>query len=237
MVIPQSQRVSAVGRLLGQVGGATIALIMSAGCQTMPMQTGADAPMLWNTGAFNHGPQLAAFMADEEPAVAAPLGFMAFCLRNPDQCSAPSDQPQTVELDPQIWQKLQDVNEHINDSVTNEDDKAHFGRYEYWTIVTDGFGDCEDFALTKRKELIDAGLPEKALRVAIVKTWRDELHAVLTVSTNHGDYVLDSRSTEILPWNRTEYRWISRQDANDPRGWIALGRYPIKIAAAGTHGR
>src|SRR5215471_9982855 len=106
---------------------------------------------------------------------------------------APADQAQTVQLDQHLWQMLVDVNEKVNREVTNEDDKTHFGRAEYWTIATDGYGDCEDFALTKRKQLIDAGLPEKALRVAIVKTWRGELHAVLTVATDHGDYVLDSR--------------------------------------------
>jgi len=225
-----------VGKLPGQLA-AVMAVFMGAACQTMPEATGADGPALWGTGLFERGPQLAAFMADEEPAVAAPIGFMSFCIRNPDQCSAPADQPQSIPLDPQVWQTLEEVNDRINHTVTNEDDKAHYGRYEYWTIVTDGFGDCEDFALTKRKQLIDAGLPEKALRIAIVKTWRDELHAVLTVSTDHGDYVLDSRNPEILPWNKTEYRWISRQDANDPRAWIALGRYPIKVAGTAARSR
>jgi len=235
MVALQFERALAVGRVLRQLGGIATAVVMGAACQTMPMQMSApDGPPLWSTGPFERGPQLAAFMADEEPAAAAPLGFMAFCLRNPDQCSAPAEQAQTVALDQPLWHTLEEVNDRINHAVTNQDDKAHFGRPEYWTIVTDGIGDCEDFALTKRKELIDAGLPEKALRIAIVKTWRDELHAVLTVSTDHGDYVLDSRSAEILPWNRTEYRWISRQDANDPRAWIALGRYPIKIAATAS---
>ncbi len=137
-----------------------------------------------------------------------------------------------MTFDEHLWDTLEAVNERVNRTVTNEDDKAHYGRAEYWTIVTDGYGDCEDFALTKRKELIDSGLPEKALRVAIVRTWRKELHAVLTVATDRGDYVLDSRTWEILPWNRAEYVWISRQDANDPMGWVTLqGRFPTRIAA------
>jgi len=222
-----------VGKLLGQTAGLAVALVMGAACQTMPFDTdGTQGPGLWRIGLFDRAPVEAAFMNEDEPRVAAPNGFMAFCLRNPDQCSAPADQAQTVTFDEHLWDTLEAVNERVNRTVTNEDDKAHYGRAEYWTIVTDGYGDCEDFALTKRKELIDSGLPEKALRVAIVRTWRKELHAVLTVATDRGDYVLDSRTWEILPWNRAEYVWISRQDANDPMGWVTLqGRFPTRIAA------
>jgi len=222
-----------VGKLLGQMTGLAVALMMGAACQTMPFGTdGTQGSGLSRIGLFDRAPIEAAFMNEDEPRVAAPNGFMAFCLRNPDQCSAPDDQAQTVPFDDHLWDMLKAVNEQVNRTVTNEDDKAHYGRAEYWTIVTDGYGDCEDFALTKRKELIDAGFPEKALRIAIGRTWRDELHAVLTVATDCGDYVLDNRTWEILPWNRTEYRWVSRQDANNPMGWVTLqGRFPTRIAA------
>lgn len=225
-----------VGRFLGKVSALALAVMMGTACETVPTVASGPGVPLWKVGLFERGPLEASFMTEDAHRIAAPNGFISFCIRNPGQCVAPADQAQTVQLDQHLWQMLVDVNEKVNREVTNEDDKTHFGRAEYWTIATDGYGDCEDFALTKRKQLIDAGLPEKALRVAIVKTWRGELHAVLTVATDHGDYVLDSRTWDILPWDRAEYVWISRQDANDPMGWVSLqsGRFSFRLAAAGS---
>ena len=78
--------------------------------------------------------------------------------------------------------------------------------------------------------------PVKALRVAVVRTWRGEGHAVLTVSTDHGDYVLDNREWEILPWTEAKYVWISRQDAENPMAWVALQRARPLIATATRSG-
>jgi predicted transglutaminase-like cysteine proteinase len=41
---------------------------------------------------------------------------------------------------------------------------------EHWDIGADGYGDCDDYALAKRMALIEAGLPMRALRIAIVRT-------------------------------------------------------------------
>jgi predicted transglutaminase-like cysteine proteinase len=152
-----------------------------------------------------------------------PAGFVSFCLRNPDQCGKAPDPAEMVTLDADTWTKLVKANDAVNTSIRPLDDLPHHGRAEYWTLAVDGYGDCEDSALTKRKALIEAGLPAGALRIATARTPRGNRHAVLTVATDHGDYVLDNLDAYILPWSKTGYVWIARQDAQNAWSWSAVG--------------
>lgn len=151
-----------------------------------------------------------------------PSGFISFCMRFADQCATPTANQNSVALSEDNWLVLNDVNAQINASISPEDDKDHYGRAEYWTIPADGRGDCEDYALAKRQALIKAGLPELALRMAVVLTSEGERHAVLTVTTDQGDYVLDNLTFEIRPWFKSGLTWIARQDSTNPWNWVAL---------------
>ncbi len=161
-----------------------------------------------------------------------PAGFVSFCLRFPDQCEVGSNANQKIAIDDKSWRLLNTVNTSVNEAIWPEDDLHHYGRAEYWTIPTDGLGDCDDYAVTKRKELHDAGLPELALRIAVVDSAKSGRHAVLTVATDKGDFVLDNLNADIVAWNATDYRWIERQDGADPMKWVALGKPDTQMAAA-----
>jgi predicted transglutaminase-like cysteine proteinase len=167
------------------------------------------------------------------PVAATPVGFVSFCARFRDQCAAPSGSPAEASVTPRFWETLNQVNAAVNANIWPEDDLKHYGRSEYWTIPTDGYGDCDDYALTKRKDLIAAGLPELALRVAVVVTQDGSRHAVLTVTTDKGDYVLDNMRAEILPWSETGYTWIERQGPTNPLQWVRLqnGDSSLQIAS------
>jgi predicted transglutaminase-like cysteine proteinase len=93
---------------------------------------------------------------------------------------------------------------------------------EFWTVPVDGQGDCEDYVLAKRKMLTLLGLPAEALRITVVVNRYGVRHAVLTVVTTQGDYVLDNAQQDILLADQTGYHWIERQDAASATGWIAL---------------
>jgi len=82
-------------------------------------------------------------------------------------------------------------------------------------------GDCEDYQLLKRRMLIEAGLPRRALRMTVVIDENGEGHAVLTVRTDRGDVILDNKSDEVLEWFRTNYRYIKRESA-ETMGWVYL---------------
>jgi predicted transglutaminase-like cysteine proteinase len=93
-----------------------------------------------------------------------------------------------------------------------------------WTLGTvDGYGNCEDYSVTKREALRKAGLPGQALRIAIVRTPNGEYHAVLTVDTDKGVLVLDNVNPSIRNWWDTPYTWLKRQAADDPLHWVTLG--------------
>jgi len=152
----------------------------------------------------------------------APSGYLAFCDRNPQECRAHPDQPNRIHFTSALWDKLAKVNLVVNTTIRPEDDKEHYGVSEFWTVPVDGQGDCEDYVLAKRKMLVLLGLPEPALRITVVLDRGIVRHAVLTVVTDKGDYVLDSLKDEILTTDKADYVWVERQDAASRTGWVAL---------------
>jgi predicted transglutaminase-like cysteine proteinase len=155
-----------------------------------------------------------------------PPGFVSFCMHNAALCAgSQAPEPQKVVLDDQKRAVLMAVNDQINRAIAYRGDPQNFGIANIWRLdAVGGSGDCKDYALAKQQALIAAGLPKEALRLAIVKTPRDELHAVLTVDTDRGDFVLDSIDPAILPWSETSYDWLSRQSADNPLQWLSLAR-------------
>jgi predicted transglutaminase-like cysteine proteinase len=164
--------------------------------------------------------------ATGEVPAPTPPGFVSFCVRHPDQCDAPPGGSNSIALTDDRWRTIRDVNHEMNESIRPEDDETHYGRPEYWEIPTDGYGDCEDYALAKRKALIDRGFPELALRIAIVITPENERHAVLLVETDKGQYVLDNLIDAVLERRQSDYVWIEEQDAHDPRAWVFMQPAP-----------
>jgi predicted transglutaminase-like cysteine proteinase len=152
----------------------------------------------------------------------APSGFLAFCDRNPGECRIARGQPDKIALTPEAWVTLKTVNIAVNSAVRPLDDSEHYGVTEFWTVPVDGEGDCEDYVLAKRKMLTLLGVATPALRITVAYNKRNVRHAVLTVVTDHGDYVLDNLQDEILPPDQTGYIWVERQDSASRTGWVAL---------------
>ena len=161
---------------------------------------------------------------------APPPGFVSFCLRTPSQCLTPKGAPETIALTAQSFGDIDRINRTLNGQIRPEDDAEHYGRADYWTIPADGYGDCEDYALAKRKALADAGYSLRALRMAVVDTPNEGRHAVLTVATDKGDLVLDNLRDDVTSWNETGYRWVSRQDGSG--GWVSFADTPSERFAA-----
>jgi len=110
---------------------------------------------------------------------------------------------------------LNQVNQSVNREVKKASDLDLYGQPEYWSLprLVDGklYGDCEDYALEKRRQLLAAGVPESALSLAVAVTARGESHAVLMISLKSGDWVLDNLTPWATPWEDLNYRWIERQ--------------------------
>lgn len=156
----------------------------------------------------------------EGEAAEAPPGFVSFCFRFPDQCDSPADEPRIVSLTESLKATLSRINAGVNDTLIWRSDFDHYDIREYWTIPADGVGDCEDYALMKRKLLMEEGVSANALRLAKAFLPDGDLHLVLVVATDAGDYVLDSADRDIRAWNETRLTWVERQSGADPRQWV-----------------
>jgi predicted transglutaminase-like cysteine proteinase len=165
-------------------------------------------------------------------AVRAPSGWLQFCHDWPDQCPTTVLPPTDITMTPAAWASIVAVNLDVNRSIKPVTDQEHYGRSEYWTYPTDQRGDCEDFLLLKRKILMEKGFPRQALLITVVALANGDGHAVLTVRSNKGDYVLDNLRGDVLPWAETGYRFVKRQSQADPNLWIMLGDDAQKAVAA-----
>ena len=166
-------------------------------------------------------------------AARPPIGWVEFCIRYKPECATKPATARDVVLTPQAWSDLVKVNSWANNNIKPVTDLEHWGVVEQWDYPSDGYGDCEDYVLLKRRMLMQAGWPREALLITVVRDKKDEGHAVLTVKTNRGEFILDNQESEILAWNKTGYRFVKRQSQIDPNVWVALGepRAPVTVSA------
>jgi predicted transglutaminase-like cysteine proteinase len=106
---------------------------------------------------------------------------------------------------------------------------------EKWSYPDDGYGDCEDYVLLKRRLLMQAGWPREALLITVVRDKRGDGHAVLTVRTNKGEFVLDNQNEKVLLWSDTGYRFVKRQSQESPNIWVSLGTPPSAAVTVASH--
>lgn len=161
-----------------------------------------------------------------------PPAFVSFCARNPAECRRSGALTRQVVLTPERQRDLQEVNARVNSAISEISDQAHHGREDVWSIPSDGQGDCEDFALLKRKQLIERGWPSSALLIAVVGTPAGEGHAVLMAATSEGDLVLDNKTSRLLPWTQTGYLFFTRMSQANPRAWEAIDGGTVAVTAA-----
>jgi predicted transglutaminase-like cysteine proteinase len=153
----------------------------------------------------------------------APIGWIEFCVEYDPECKTKPSTPRDVVLSTQAWKDLIRVNHWVNSTVKPMTDMDHWGVVERWNYPDDGYGDCEDYVLQKRKLLMQAGWPREALLITVVRDKNGDGHAILTVKTDKGEYILDNQTDEVLLWSDTGYRFVKRQSQYDPNVWVALG--------------
>jgi predicted transglutaminase-like cysteine proteinase len=152
-----------------------------------------------------------------------PIGWVQFCADRPRECEVVPSEPRDVVLSGKAWKDLVRVNNRVNQTIKPMTDLDHYGVVEKWTYPDDGYGDCEDYVLLKRRMLMEAGWPREALLVTVVRDAKGDGHAVLTVKTDRGELILDNQNTAIVPWYESGYRFVKRQSQSNPNVWISLG--------------
>jgi predicted transglutaminase-like cysteine proteinase len=165
-------------------------------------------------------PPVAPILAETGPARPVPA-WTALCERDPPECAVDAGETEAIRLTRAVWQTIRAVNARVNAAVEPLTDERHWGVADLWGLPEDGFGDCEDYQLQKRRLLVAAGLPRRALLMTVVVDEKGEGHAVLLVRTDRGDFVLDNKTAAVRPWDETGYVFVKRESASG--AWASLG--------------
>jgi predicted transglutaminase-like cysteine proteinase len=156
-----------------------------------------------------------------------PMAFTRFCMRYADQCKAERIvfRGGPVRLTADRWEDLKEINKTVNASIVPEPNTGGV-MAERW-VINPASGDCNDYAVSKRFELLKRGWPAHALLLSEVKTAWGEGHLVLVVRTSTGDLVLDNLTPQIRSWTRAPYRWVRMQSSKNPNYWASLGERSV----------
>jgi predicted transglutaminase-like cysteine proteinase len=168
----------------------------------------------------NNDAEIVAPLVEASPTL-APFQHVRFCLRYPGDCQPNSRGDERILLNSRAKGLLTSVNSKINHSIA-PGWKNYQGDVPAAWAIAPTLGDCNDYAVTKRHELLMSGLPSSALRLSVVKTPKETGHLVLVVVTTAGNLVMDNLNGSIRPWQSTDYHWIKIQSAKDPRFWTEL---------------
>ncbi len=152
-----------------------------------------------------------------------PMAFTQFCLRYANQCKPHRIvfRGGPVRLTAARWEQLKHVNADVNGSIIPEPNLEGLAG-EKW-LIGPAHGDCNDYAVTKRAELLKRGWPARTLLLSEVVVPWGEHHLILVVRTSMGDLLLDNLTGQIRPWSRAPYRWVRIQSPQNPNYWASLG--------------
>lgn len=155
-------------------------------------------------------------------AMLAPMAWDRFALDHPDQAVAGIRAP-AIKYSPDFFHWLTLVNSRVNADIKFRPNDGTV--LEPWCIGP-ASGDCHDYAVTKRAELIKRGYPASALLLAIVvaEEYPNIRHCVLVARTDQGDFVCDSivQGPPVLWHVRNFLEWVSIQSPDDPNRWAEV---------------
>ena len=160
-----------------------------------------------------------------------PFGWVDFCQRYRGECDTRPTEVRDIDINTRTLREIERINKWVNANIEPVSDMDHWGVVDQWDYPTDGKGDCEDYALLKRKLLMEQGFPMSALLMTVVRDTHEEGHAILMVRTDHGDFMLDNLNDEVKGWRQTGYHFMKRQSQADPNVWVSLIDNGVPVAA------
>jgi predicted transglutaminase-like cysteine proteinase len=152
----------------------------------------------------------------------APFAHTRFCSKYADECRPDRMmfRPNRIAMNADRLRELTRVNTQVNRDIrptrVNETIAG-----EQW-LISPKSGDCNDYAVTKRHELLAKGWPSRGLLLAEVITTWGEHHLVLVVRTRNGDMVADNLNANLRVWNKTAYQWVRVQSPANPKYWSTI---------------
>ncbi|MBL8578905.1 MAG: transglutaminase-like cysteine peptidase [Mesorhizobium sp.] len=150
-----------------------------------------------------------------------PIGHYELCQREAIECNQKTPKKAPVELTRQLWSSMIEINNAVNAAVEPRTDMDIWGKEEVWSYPTN-VGDCEDYALEKRRRLMEIGVAPGDLLITVARQPNGDGHAVLTVRTSRGEFILDNLEGKVKLWTETPYTYLKRQSERNSGAWIAI---------------
>ncbi len=150
-----------------------------------------------------------------------PIGHYEFCQKYADECNIRSKVTPPPRVTEYGWGVIREINTTVNTTIVAMTDQEIYGKDELWEYPTTA-GDCEDFVLLKRKKLIERGFSVADLLITVVRKPDGEGHAVLTLRTTDGDYILDNLTDDVKLWTDTNYTYLKRQASFNTGRWVSI---------------
>ncbi len=150
-----------------------------------------------------------------------PIGHYEFCRQFSDECSIRSKRKNAPKVTAFGWDVVKKINSQVNDHVAPVTDWELHGEEEVWSYPGVA-GDCEDYVLLKRQMLIEKGFSASDLLITVVRRPDGEGHAVLTLRTSQGDFVLDNLANDVKIWTQTPYKYLKRQASFHTGRWVNI---------------
>ena len=156
------------------------------------------------------------------------MGYVEFCSHNEAECKAKFKDAGQLAMSPESWNMLNQVNTYVNGKIKPSSDIDLYHVAEKWAYPTSA-GDCEDYALLKKRYLQSMGFSANELLITVLLDEKGDGHAVLTIISDNGDFILDNRRDDILRWDQTPYKFLKRQSQQDPKQWVSLQKSATQV--------
>lgn len=161
------------------------------------------------------------YSGSNDDNVLPPLGHTHFCVRYPRDCDRTTRRNISTIPFAERWPQLNFINQVINAVIAPKPGEPEVDTD--WSIGP-AEGNCNDYAVTKRHLLLEAGWPASALLLAeVVRVTTGEHHLILIVRGTNSDWVLDNLRPFIVRLDEThdDYLWVRVESAENRKSWTA----------------
>jgi predicted transglutaminase-like cysteine proteinase len=154
--------------------------------------------------------------------VLAPIAHTIFCMNYPPECSRSEGSLLFFTADPKVlYGELDAVNREVNAAIKPVSEKSD--RSRGWTLFPP-MGNCNDYVVSKRHELLQRGWPSSALQLAEIALPKTGVHhLVLVVNARGNIFVLDNLKFNPVPLTESiDYQWVRIESSRDPAYWVSM---------------
>ena len=192
-----------------------------SGMRTIGNAAVALAAFVFSAGSAIPAPSVTSIWMQTGSVTSQPIGHYEFCQQYVNECSIKSGSTTPPLVTERGWQVIREINSSVNAAIAPITDEDLYGKDEVWAYPSDA-GDCEDYALLKRRELMEQGFSAADLLMTVLLKPDGEGHAVVTVRTSKGDFILDNLEEEVLLWSKTSYKFLKRQASFNSGRWVTI---------------